>query len=88
MKMTLVEDIQTAIKSDKIIIGYHESINYIKTNKPKLIVIANNLPNSIKREIEYNAKISGDKLEIFNGTSRELGVICGKPFPVSTLVIK
>ena len=86
--MPLAEDIQSAIKLKKTIIGYNESINYIKVNKPKIMVVANNLPVNRKKEIEYNAKISETKLEIFNGTSRELGVVCGKPFPVSILVIK
>jgi len=27
------------------------------------------------------------KVEIFDGTSIQLGVICGKSFPISTLVI-
>jgi large subunit ribosomal protein L30e len=86
--MTLVEIIRDALKSKKIILGYKESIKFIKTSSPKLIVISKNVPEKIKKEVEYNAKISGSKLEIFNGSSKELGIVCGKPFPVSTLVIK
>ena len=86
--MPLVEDIQSAIKLNKVIIGYNESINYIKINKPKIIIMADNLPINRKKELEHNAKTSKAKLEIFNGTSRELGIVCGKPFPVSTLIIK
>lgn len=86
--MALEETIQSAIKSNKIIIGYNETINYIKTNSPKLIIIANNLTINMKKELEHNVKISKMKLEVFNGTSRELGIVCGKPFPVSTLAIK
>jgi len=42
----------------------------------------------LRKEIEQNAKVGSMKLEVFNGTSRELGTFCGKPFPVSALVIK
>ena len=86
--MTLTEDLQSSIKSDKVIIGYNESVNYIKTNTPKMIIAANNLPISIRKELEHNAKVSKTKFEVFDGTSRELGVVCGKPFPVTTMIIK
>jgi len=86
--MNLLETVQDALKSKNVIIGYRKSIKFIKLNKPKLIVMANNTPKKIKKEIEYNAKISGVKVEVINSNSKELGVVCGKPFPVTTLVIK
>lgn len=86
--MAIVDDIQSAVKSNKVILGYNESVNYIKSNQPKLVVIANNLPVSLKSEIENSIKVSKTKMEVFDGTSVDLGVICGKPFPVSTLIVK
>ena len=35
-----------------------------------------------------NAKVAEVKVETFDGTSTQLGIICGKSFPISTLVIK
>lgn len=87
-EMTVQEMIQEAIKTKKIVIGYRDSIKFIKVNTPKVIVISNNLPQSLRNEIEQNAKVVKMKVEIFNGDSRQLGIFCGKPFPVSTLVIK
>ena len=86
--MTLTEEIQTSIKSKNAIIGYKESISFIKLNSAKLIVIAKNAPEKIKKEIEYNAKIAGIEINVFDGTSKQLGLICGKSFPVTTIVIK
>jgi len=86
--MTAEELIQEAIKKKKIILGYRNSIKFIKVNTPKLIVISNNLPENSRKEIEQNAKVGKMKLEVFKGTSRDLGTFCGKPFPVSTLVIE
>ena len=86
--MSLTDEIQTAIKSNNATIGYNESASYIKTDTPKMIIVANNLPVSMKDELEHNAKVSKSKFEIFEGTSRELGVVCGKPYPVTTLVIR
>lgn len=86
--MALLETIQSALKANNIIIGYRESIKFMKTNKPKLVIMANNLPERLKNEIERTVKISGAKLETYNGSSKDLGIVCGKPFPVTTLVIK
>ncbi len=86
--MDLTREIQTALKENRVIIGYRESIDFIKSNKPKLIIVAKNIPDDMRKEIEHNAKIFGLEVIVFEGSSKELGVICGKPFPVSTLVIK
>jgi large subunit ribosomal protein L30e len=86
--MTLTEIIQNALKSNKIIIGYKKSIKFMKLNTPKLVIIAKNSPENIRKEIEHNAKMAGVKVEIFEGSSKELGIVCGKPFPITTLVIK
>jgi len=86
--MSAQEMIQEAIKAKKVVIGYRNSIKFIKVNTPKLIVISNNLPESLRKEVEQNAKVGKMKLETFDGTSRELGTFCGKPFPVSALVIE
>ncbi len=86
--MAITEDLQSAIKTDNVVIGYNESISYIKTKNSKAVIVANNLPVEKRNELEHNAKISKSKFEVYDGTSRELGVICGKPFPVSTILIK
>jgi large subunit ribosomal protein L30e len=86
--MTLTETIQAALKANKTIVGYRKSIKFIKSNTPKLVVVAKNSPESVKKEIEHNAKTTGVKVEVFEGSSKELGIVCGKPFPVTTLVIK
>lgn len=42
----------------------------------------------MKKEMEHNARISRVKVEEFEGSSKELGVLCGKPYPVCVLVVK
>ena len=84
----LTDDIQAAIKSNKAVIGFKKCLDAIKNNKPKLIVIADNLPEDMKKEIESGCRGAAIKLEVFPGSSQNLGVACGKPFPISTLAIK
>jgi large subunit ribosomal protein L30e len=82
------EEVKNAIKSKNIIIGYKEAIKFIKNEKPKMIIIANNMPEEMKKEIETHAKIFRLDMRVFDGDSKKLGVICGKPYPVTTIVVK
>jgi large subunit ribosomal protein L30e len=86
--VTLIETIQAALKTGNVILGYRKSAKFIKLNTPKLVVVAKNIPESMKKEIEHNARVGNMKVEMFDGNSKELGIVCGKPFPVTTLVIK
>jgi large subunit ribosomal protein L30e len=80
--------IKKAVKEGKAIFGYRESLRFIKFNKPKLIVFSKNIPEKFKKSIESHAKINKIKIKSFDGTSSELGTFCGKPFPISVIVIK
>jgi large subunit ribosomal protein L30e len=86
--MTLIEEIQSALKEGNVVIGYNESLEFLRNDSPKLMVVANNIQDNKRKELEHDANISGIKMETFDGSSVELGVICGKPFPISVLVIK
>lgn len=86
--MKLTQQIQTAIKKKKVIIGYRKSLRALKTGSPKLVVVAQGIPEGMEKALLHNAKISGVEVKKFKGSSRELGVVCGKPFPISTLVIE
>lgn len=86
--MSLTVTIQEAVKSKKAIIGYRKTIRFIKLNSPKLIVVARNIPEKMKKEIEHNVKLSKTEIEVFNGTSKELGIICGKQFPIAAIAIR
>ena len=88
VSIRIEDEIQDAMKGQKAILGYRQSIKFIKLDEPKLVVIAKNIPENKKKEIEHNAKVSNVRMEVFEGSSKDLGVICGKPYPVSIVVIK
>jgi len=85
--MKIEDEITSALKARKIILGLNETMSALKSRSPKSVIVAKNIPESKRKDIEYNSKIFKVKLEIFEGTSKQLGVICGKPFPVSALAI-
>ncbi len=86
--MELREDIQNELKSGDFVIGYRNTIKYVKSNKPKIVVVAKNAPENLKKEVSHSSNSAGVRLETFDGSSVDLGVFCGRPFPIAFLTIK
>jgi large subunit ribosomal protein L30e len=84
----MTDELSNAIKAKNIIIGNKQTIKSLKTKGVKSVVIATNCPERMKKDIEYYSKVAGIKFEVFNGTAKQLGVLCGKPFSVAVLAIK
>ena len=80
--------ITTTVKTGKVLFGAQSAINIAKIGKAKLIIVAANCPQKIREDIQYYCKLSNIPMIIYNGTSIELGAVCGKPFMVSALTIR
>jgi large subunit ribosomal protein L30e len=87
-KDELREAVHAAVKEGKAVLGYNESLELVRNGTPSMAVVANNAPEARMAELSHDAKLSGVRLETFDGDSRELGLICGKPFPVLLLAIR
>ena len=76
------------VKTGKVVFGVNKTLNAARGGKAKLIVVASNCPRSIREDIEYYSKLSNIPSIVYNGSSLDLGMACGKPFMVSALTIK
>ncbi len=85
--MSLNQPIASAVSTGECKIGAKSSINAIKKGKAKLVVVAANCPKNEYADIERYAQLSGIKVQIFEGTSWDLGETVGKPFMVSAIAI-
>ena len=86
--MELTKLIKEGIKKKKVIIGYNRVVKSMKMNRPKLIVLAKNTPEDKAKIIKHNAKIAKVDIKQYQKDNINLGLVCGKPFPVSILAIK
>ncbi|RLE85849.1 MAG: 50S ribosomal protein L30e [Thermoprotei archaeon] len=82
-----VRELQTALKSGKVVIGSKRTIKSLLSGKPKLVIVAANAPEDIRKDIETYSKIANIPIYIFQGTSWDLGAVCNKPFMVSAIAI-
>lgn len=80
--------IRSAIKSRKIYFGSKRTINAARNGKATIIITSSKCPNMIRRDIQHHARISGIPVYTYNGSSQDLGLVCGKKFPISALVVR
>ena len=83
-----IEQIREALSKKNLIIGSRETIKYLKNKKVKLVMISKNCPENMKTNLENLSKSQNIKIESYEGTSKQLGVFLGRPFPVAAVSIK
>lgn len=79
--------IRLAVESGKVGFGSRKGIRELLMGTAKLAVVAGNVPSELAEDARRYGELSGIPMVEFPGTSIELGSICGKPFPVSVLVV-
>lgn len=80
--------ISTAVRTGKVMFGANNAIKGARLGRGKLIVVASNCPSRIMEDITYYAKLSDVPVAIYEGSSIDLGVTCGKHFMVSALTVR
>jgi len=75
----VVSAIRLAVESGKVEFGSRKGMNA----DAKLLIVAKNAPEYIKDGV---SKSKSPVME-FDGSTMQLGAVCGKPFPVSVLSI-
>jgi large subunit ribosomal protein L30e len=71
------------VKTGKVIIGANRTVDAAANGSAKMVILASNCPEEIKKKVqETNVPV----LE-YEGTSVELGPVCGKPFTIAAMAI-
>lgn len=82
-------DVERALKSvmekGKVTIGLRKTKKMLIEGKAKMVVVAKNCPD--REEIEKIAKEKNIPIFEFSGKGIELGLVCGKPFSISTFAV-
>lgn len=80
--------VATTVRTGKVLFGANNAVKNAKMGKARLIIVASNCPQKTRGDIEYYSRLSDVPIVIYNGTSIDLGAVCGKPFMVSALTIR
>eukprot|EP01070_Trichotokara_eunicae_P005817 Trichotokara_eunicae@DN4691_c0_g1_i2.p2 len=79
--------LKLVMKSGKAVLGYRTTMNAIRQNKAKLVIVAKNTPPLRRSEIEYYGLVAKIAIHHYAGDNNELGVACGKLFRVGVLAV-
>ncbi|WP_459201216.1 50S ribosomal protein L30e [Methanococcus sp. CF] len=85
--MDINRAIRVAVDTGKVALGTKQAIKNIKHGEGQLVIIADNCAKDVKEDIFYYTQLSETPVYTHQATSIELGAICGKPFPVSALLV-
>ena len=85
--LDLGKAIRIAVDTGKVALGADGTLKRAMHGDAKLVILSSNCPSDRKSDLERYSKLSGVPLVEFVGTSVELGVACGKPFPVSAMSV-
>ena len=86
--MDLRFQIRRAMETGRIVLGYKESEKSLMNGRAKLVILASNASGDEAHRIQYFAKVGEVPIYMYNGTTLELGQVCGKPFTVSMLAVE
>lgn len=81
--MTLETELKLALSKGIVSLGSRSAEKLAKKGKAAYVVVASNCPQNILG----NLNKSGVKIEKFEGAGKQLGIFCGKPFPVAVLTV-
>ena len=86
--MDIDRGIRVAVDTGSVTLGSDKSLQALKLGKGKLVIVAKNCPKDIAEDVEHYSKLSDVPVYTYEGTSVELGSVCGRPYTVATLIIK
>ncbi len=72
-------EVKKIVKEKKVLYGYKQAKKALKSGKVENIIIARDRKEELLKDFENCIE--------FNGDSKRLGTICGKPFNVSVLTV-
>ncbi len=85
--MDIDRAIRMAVESGKVEFGSQKALKHASFGSAKLVLVSSNCPTNSLADLKRLASLSQLPVVGYEGTSLELGTVCGKPFPVTMLSI-
>lgn len=83
----LDQEIRMAISTGRVYLGSKIALSEISRGRAKMALLSSNCPENIEKNIINYGNLSNIPVLKHQKDSIDLGVLCGKPFPVSAIVI-
>jgi large subunit ribosomal protein L30e len=86
-QVPLEREIKNLIKTGRYYIGSRRSLRALKRGEAKVLIVAENTPPNLKEKALYYAKLAGVQVIAYKGSSVNLGLSVGKPFPIAMIAV-
>ncbi len=80
-------ELRMALNTGKVHLGTKVAIRELRRGRAKIAILASNCPDKTKESITTHGQLSDIPVLAHQKDSIDLGVLCGKPYPVSVIVI-
>ncbi|MCE4612481.1 MAG: 50S ribosomal protein L30e [Desulfurococcales archaeon] len=87
MSLSFERELGSLLKTGKYVIGSRKGLRALLRGEAKMVILASNAPPEVKKRVEYYARLSNVPVYVFRGTNVDLGVVAGKPFRISMIVV-
>ena len=87
MSVSFERELGNLLKTGRYIIGSKKGLKALMRGEAKMVILASNAPPEVRKRVEYYAKLSNTPVYLFRGTNVDLGVVAGKPFRISMIVV-
>jgi len=76
-----------AVSTGRIHLGSKMAMREMRRGRAKMAIVSSNCPTEIRERVENYGRLANVPVLRHPKDSLDLGVLCGKPFPVSAIVI-
>lgn len=85
--MDINRALRSAAATGTVNLGLKETIKAVESKKAKLVIVAQNAPETAVQAVEAAAQKSKVPVYRYEGKNTELGPACGKPYSVAVLSV-
>lgn len=82
-----IKDLRLAVDTGSVVLGTEETKRAVSGNKAKIVIISSKGKPGVNSDMIHLCNVAGVKVMTFEGSSIELGAVCGKPFSVNSLAV-
>jgi len=81
------QQLRLALSTGRVQLGSKQTVRELRRGRARMAIISSNCPEEMREPILNYGELGDTPVLIHEKDSVDLGILCGKPYPVSAIVI-
>lgn len=81
------QQLRLALSTGRVQLGSKQTVRELRRGRARMAIISSNCPEKMREPIINYGELGDTPVLIHEKDSVDLGILCGKPYPVSAIVI-